>query len=185
MSLLPSGDTHAFDVIYDRYSGRLLHYFFKMFGGNEAKAQDFLQSLFLKLVEKPNKFRSNFNFNTWIYTIAHNMCKNEYRKQDIRKKRVYDLENNYSDKYEAVVKNDVENKLDYDKFRNALNTELDKIDPDHRSTFILRFQENLSIKEIKDILGCSEGTVKSRLFYTTRKLAKSLKVFNPYKFEVN
>jgi RNA polymerase sigma-70 factor, ECF subfamily len=49
----------------------------------------------------------------------------------------------------------------------------------HRSVFVLRFEENLSIKEIADVLSISEGTVKSRLFYTLRKLADRLRVYAP------
>jgi RNA polymerase sigma-70 factor (ECF subfamily) len=48
----------------------------------------------------------------------------------------------------------------------------------------LRFQENLSIKEISEILDCSEGTVKSRIFHSTRKLMNRLKEYNPYHAEV-
>ena len=69
-------------------------------------------------------------------------------------------------------------------FEKGLSAELDKLDDGHRTAFLLRYQQNLSIREIGQILGCSEGTVKSRLFYTTQKLAAKLKAFNPYKAEV-
>ena len=74
----------------------------------------------------------------------------------------------------------IDDKIDYSKFKDALYNELSKIEPDHRSIFILRFQEQLSVPEIKEIIGCSEGTVKSRLFYTTKKLAKCLSEYHPY-----
>ena len=74
----------------------------------------------------------------------------------------------------------IDEQIDFGKFKSALNGELAKIEPDHRSIFILRYQEQLSISEIKKIIGCSEGTVKSRLFYTTKKLAKCLSEFHPF-----
>ena len=53
-----------------------------------------------------------------------------------------------------------------------------------RSTFLLKFQENFTIKEISKILNCSEGTIKSRLFKTTKLLAKALQAYDPNAVEV-
>ena len=69
-------------------------------------------------------------------------------------------------------------------FEDALSFELEQFDTSHRTVFYLRYQQNFSIKEIGNIMDCSEGTVKSRLFYTTQKLAHKLKAFNPFKVEV-
>jgi RNA polymerase sigma-70 factor (ECF subfamily) len=60
----------------------------------------------------------------------------------------------------------------------CLSQELDQIRPETRSIFLLRFQENLSIKVISQIVALPEGTVKSRLFYATKKLAHNLHHFN-------
>ena len=177
MSRIRSGDTGAFNELYDRYSNRLLHYFFKMLGGNEDRAQDFLQSLFLKIVEKPDHFKKGYNFKSWIFTIAHNMCKNEYRRLETTKRFSVEIEDMITENQSDH--NFIDEQMDYFKFISALNEELTKIEPDHRSIFILRYQEQLSIPEIKKIVGCSEGTVKSRLFYTTKKLAKCLSEFHP------
>ncbi len=58
---------------------------------------------------------------------------------------------------------------------------LKKLNEDQRTTFILRHQEELSIKFIGEIMNCSEGTVKSRLFYAVEKLSKNLNLFDPIK----
>jgi RNA polymerase sigma-70 factor (ECF subfamily) len=177
MSRIRSGDTGAFDELYNRYSQRLLHYFFKMLGGDEDRVQDFLQSLFLKIVDKPQQFKKGYNFKSWIFTIAHNMCKNEYRRLETEKRLASEIENTFIDHHSDD--NLMDKQIDFSKFKHALYEELARIDPDHRSIFILRFQEQLSVPEIKEIIGCSEGTVKSRLFYTTKKLAKCLSEFHP------
>ena len=179
MSRIRSGDTGAFDELYSRYSKRLLHYFFKMLGGDEDRAQDFLQSLFLKIVEKTEQFKKGYNFNSWIFTIAHNMCKNEYRRLQTEKRLSAEIESTYIEHHSD--KNSMDIQIDYLKFKKALFDELARIEPDHRSIFILRFQEQLTIPEIKEIIGCSEGTVKSRLFYTTKKLSKNLSEYHPLK----
>jgi RNA polymerase sigma-70 factor (ECF subfamily) len=182
MELLQQGDAagqEAFDELYERYSQRMLFYFHRMLGGNHEKAQDFLQELFLKIVERPRSFNVEQSFRAWIYTVAHNMCKNEYRHLKISRvvEPATDLE-----AISSVIVNEeekMENALDWKRFRAALFLELAKFDEGHRATFILRHQDGFSIKEISEVLGCSEGTTKSRLFYTARKLATRLCAFHP------
>ncbi len=182
MELIQQSDSLAFDELYQRYSQRLLYYFFRMFGGDEAKAQDFLQDLFLKIIEKPDQFASKHKFTSWIFTVAHNMCKNEYRRLSVR--QVIDDNTDLDSVSIGEGSKLIEQQIDQKIFENQLSQELQKLNPDYQSTFILRFQENLSIKEISNILACSEGTVKSRLFHATRKLMKQLQEFNPHQVEV-
>jgi len=56
---------------------------------------------------------------------------------------------------------------------------LDQLSPDHKTVFLLRFHEGLPLKEIAQVMECSEGTVKSRLFYTLKKLGKQLEMYHP------
>jgi RNA polymerase sigma-70 factor (ECF subfamily) len=183
MQLLQQGDIQAFSEIYLRYSQRMLSYFYRMLAQDEQKAQDFLHDLFLKLLEKPALYDAEKKFSSWLYSVAYNLCKNEYRRLAIRKQ--YADEEKYLEQIHRLFTDDqVENQLDGDKFQKALLRELDGFDPDHQLIFFLRFQENFSIREIADILDCKEGTVRSRLFYLTRKLAVSLNEYNPLKYEV-
>ena len=185
MEFIQQKNTSAFDELYERYSQKLLLYFYRALGGDQDKAQDFLQDIFLKIVEKPELFDSHRSFSTWIFTVAYNLCKNEYRRLGVR-----EIIQSNSNIDEVLPDFDtehhpVEQKVDQKIFQKALFDELEKIDDGHKSTFLLRYQQNLTIKEICEILGCSEGTVKSRLFYTTKKLADKLKAFNPNKTEVS
>jgi len=185
MELIQRGDTSAFDELYDRYSRRLLLYFFRELGGNEEKAQDFLQDIFLKIVEKPGLFDTKRRFSTWIFTVAYNMCKNEYRRLEVRESAQNVLiADAASDDCDGEYRQP-EKKVDQKRFERALSAELETFDDGHRSAFLLRHQQNLSIREIGKVLGCSEGTVKSRLFYTTQKLASKLRAFNPHLTEVS
>ena len=63
------------------------------------------------------------------------------------------------------------------EFKEALDQELLKLDDKHREVFVLKHMDGLSIKEISEIVGINEGTVKSRLFYAIKKLATELKMF--------
>ena len=185
MRCIQRKDTSAFNELYDRYSQRLLFYFFRELGGDEEKAQDFLQEIFLKIVENPGLFDTERRFPTWMFTVAYNMCKNEYRRLEIRDIVETDADMDAIPHELESEYHPAEQNLDQKIFKRALFAELEKFDNGHRSAFLLRYQQNFSIKEIGEILECSEGTVKSRLFYTTQKLAAKLKAFNPYKTEVS
>ena len=179
MNIISDGNIAAFDEIYVRYSNRLLHYFYRMLGGNEEIAQDFLQNIFFKVVDKPDKFPKIKNFSSWIFTIAFNMCKNEYRNRKVRD--IFDTKLDL-DSFTTHFANEPffeETKIDQQLFEDAILFELNKMDEVQRSTFLLRYQENFTIKEISNILECSEGTTKSRLFYTLKKLAEKLQDYNP------
>lgn len=177
LEALQAGDVPAFDELYRRYSKRLLHYFHRLLGDAE-QAQDFLQELFLKVITKPQRFEGRQRFSAWLYTVAHNMCKNEYRRLQVRRNLTRAVE------VDEVLP---EAAHEFAPEAEALRAEVsDKVwqaleacEAVQRSTFLLRFQQELSIKEISVILSCSEGTTKSRLFYTLKKLAKSLTEFDP------
>jgi len=184
MGFIQAGNVGAFDELYSRYCKKLLHFFYRMLG-EEGKAQDFLQEIFLKIVEKPKLFDTRKKFYSWIFSVANNMCKNEYRRNDVRK-NVNHVEN--MDGLSTELKYDyfpAEKKYDQKQFCFALQNELTKMEIEQQKTFLLRFQQNLSIREISEILECSEGTIKSRLFYTTKKLATKLTAYNPNKTEVS
>ena len=69
--------------------------------------------------------------------------------------------------------------FDKNLFNNRLESELKKMDVEMKTLFNLRFLEEMSIKQIAEIMNCPEGTVKSRLFYLTKQLSKKLSVYKP------
>ena len=182
MQKIAKGDSYAFEVLYDRYSVHLVNYFYKMLWQDREKAEDFMQDLFTKIVQKPEAFDTSRRFKTWLFSIANNMCKNEYRKQEVRKNTSNGLDEQIGIKDLGNLQQDKQ--VDINFFSEALDRELEKLDAKHKTTFILRFKMNLSIKEIADALDTSPGTVKSRIFYTLKKLSANLEEFNPLKKEV-
>ena len=170
MHLFQQGQTTAFEVIYKRYSKSILNYFYRMFNGDTEHAQDFLQELFFKIVDKKRTYNPNQRFSSWMYSIAANMCKNEYRRIH-NKKAAYEK---LPDQLDNVAHDLAENKLHDKMVADTIWNELADINDLQKSVFILRFQNGYSLKEIAQIMGCSEGTVKSRLFYTVKKISKKL-----------
>ncbi|MCB9196022.1 MAG: RNA polymerase sigma factor [Flavobacteriales bacterium] len=176
MAEVIKGNDRAFGEIYKRYSKPILNYFYKMLWQDRELAEDFMQELFTKIIHKPNLFDVSKSFKTWIYSIANNMCKNEYRKHEVRKGTTNNLNENIK-----VENNDVspDKRHDTEIFNERLKEELNHLSDSHKTTFILRFKHDMSIKEIADAMETSEGTVKSRIFYALKKLSENLKEFKP------
>ncbi|MFN5030790.1 MAG: RNA polymerase sigma factor [Flavobacteriia bacterium] len=176
MQAIASGDKRAFDELYYRYAKPLKSYFMRMLWRDKEKSEDFLHDLFAKIVHKPDYFDPSRSFKTWVFSVANNMCKNEYKKQEVRKGMSNGLDNHYALSDHSVnVMNEVQDQF----FQDAFSQKLAELDEKHREAFTLRHIDGLSIKEIADVLGANEGTIKSRIFYAIKYLAEGLKEFNP------
>ena len=173
MELIASRDQKAFEVLYDRYGKLLYNYFHKMLWKDKEKARDFTQDLFTKIVHRPELYDPARPFKTWIYSVAHNMCKNEYAKHEVRRTAHEEIRS--TDTFTAMPV--AQGAMDRELFRQKLAEALDELDDIKRTTFELRFHQDMSILEISEVMECSEGTVKSRLFYTLKELNKKLKMF--------
>ncbi len=168
--LIVQNDNKALTILYERYAHKLLGYFIKMFKGDREKAQDFLQDLFVKIMDRKHQFNTNKKFYTWVFTIASNMCKTEFRKpylQDIDEEKL------------ELPSSSNENLWDKNNFKRLLKEKVNQLEYHHKTVFILRYNEKFSLKEIAEIMDSSVGTVKSRLYYATKKIAKELKEYDP------
>lgn len=173
MELIADGKEQAFSELYERYADRLVNYFFRMLRKDREKAEDFMQELFTKIITKPELYQTGRNVQTYLFSIANNMCKNDYRSHEVRQRAAEELkhtQNHYEP--EQASQN-----IDKNAFDDALEQALRDLDETKRSTFEMRYRDELSIKEIAEVFECSEGTVKSRLFYTLKHLNQSLKAF--------
>lgn len=175
MLTLSKGDKRAFDELYKRYSKPLKGYFMRMLWKNESKSEDFVHDLFVKIIHNPESFDANRSFKTWLYSVACNMCKNEYKKQEVRKGTTTGIDQFYSISDKGV---DVLNEVQMSHFGSQFEKCMDELKSEHQEVFSLRHMDGLSIKEIAEVLEINEGTVKSRLFYATKQLADKLKEFN-------
>ena len=169
MRLVRQNRTAAFDELYDRYSGRIYAFVSRMLSGNTEAARDLTQDVFLRVVEKSDTYNPQYRFSSWIFTIASNLCKNEYRRQAVRKSDPLDETRLYAGQ------GNPERSADQRLFSAALEQALNELRPSHRTVFLLRYQQDFSIGEIASIAGCAEGTVKSRLHHVIKKLGHQLK----------
>ena len=163
MQQICNGNQQAFSELYQRYKDRLYYYFFRMLGNSEEQANDFLQDVFLKIIEKPGRFNPNYPFKTWLFSVAYNLCKNEYRYREVRKA---------APPCEKLTNPELPESLSKEELVSRIFDSLDELSPEHRSVFIMHYREGFPVKEIAGILELAPGTVKSRLFYTRKYLAE-------------
>ena len=170
MTAIKNGDQSAFSELYERFNQRLYYYFFRMLGNDKELANDFLQDLFLKIINKPELFKPGHKFTSWIFTVAHNMCKNEYRNREVRKI----ISNDENPDEFLADENSFEDTLKKEHLITQLFTEIEYLEEDQKAILLLKYKENFSLKEISEILELPVGTIKSRLYYARVELTKKL-----------
>lgn len=169
MGHVQQGAEWAFNALYERYSQRILYFMYKMLRQDEAKAQDLLQDVFLKIVEAPEKFDVQRSFKTWIFTVAANSCKNYFRAQKggfLDLDQVPDL---------TTIQSPIQQNSEV--FQEKLSMALDELPYVYKEAFVLKYKEGLSLQEIALVMDCPLGTVKSRLSSATKLLGKRLAPF--------
>ena len=160
----------ALEELHRRYSKKLLGYFIKMLNKDVALAQDFVQELFLKIMEKKHLFDPGKKFYSWIFAIASNMCKTAYRHHG----KTISLNPDITQP--AGLDDSI---LEKKEFMLALQKSIDNLEHYHKTVFVLRYLEHFSLNEIAEITESSLGTVKSRLFYATKKITENLRHYDP------
>lgn len=168
---LQAGEGRALEELYRRYSPLLLRYLYRMLWQDRARAQDALHDVFIKIIEKPERMDADRKFSTWIYSVAHNLCKNEYRKEAFR------LASMNGHLVPDIVMPTEGSSLDRRSFHNALAVMLREEGEEMRTMLVLRYELDMSFAEISDVVDCPEGTVKSRLFYLKKRLAQALDAY--------
>lgn len=170
------GEEGAFQEIYERYADRLYRFFYMRMWKDKEKAEDFVHDLLTKLIQKPESFDVSRNFKTWIFSVANNMVKNEYKRQEVRS-NMGSLDGEKS--FDVASQMDVLGSVYDSQFIGAMEKELGNLEEKHREIFEMRHIVGFSNKEIAEILEINEGTVKSRIFYAIKHLSERLGAFKP------
>lgn len=162
-------DERAYDELYCRHARRIMGFFLRQLGRDEALAADLTQDTFMRVWSSRSTY-SGSSYRTWLYSIAYNLCKNHFRH--LSYEQAYEQELSLTG--QEPEDNDFDMKIDRKAFEDSLQSELAKLPPAPRLLFSLRFEEDLSILQIAQILGIPEGTVKSRLHHLVQTLRKNL-----------
>lgn len=192
-----SGDMDGLRVLYDRHRGRIYQLGCRYLS-DPAEAEDLVQQVFIKVYESAAKFRGDAQVSTWMYRIAVNAA-----LERCRRRRTVGLDDVHPLGGEALGANDrlaaeqrsgwsrrpamASRDFDADpqlvaerrSIRERMQEALEELSPTQRLAFVLRHWEGMSIREIAEVLGAAEGTVKSHLFRAVRTLRVELADLTP------
>jgi RNA polymerase sigma-70 factor (ECF subfamily) len=173
-----AGDTRAFDELVRKYTPKLYGLVYNM-TSNREDTSDLLQEIFAKAYRALKRFQGKSSFYTWIYSISVNMTLNFLKKRGrYTKVSLDDVDSgihNDPDFIKITTANrDTVREVNIHELQKRLNEALMKLSEDHRTVVTLYDVQGLQHNEISKILGVSEGTVRSRLFYAHRLLQSLL-----------
>jgi RNA polymerase sigma-70 factor (ECF subfamily) len=175
------GDAPAFEVLLKRHQRAVFSFIVRMVG-DRTRAEDLLQETFLRVIRGAAEWEQKAKFTTWLYTIARNICVDAMRRESFRK----------ADSLDRVAPSDGDpdgapvgdamagaavgaDRAAYNaRVRPALEQALQRLPAEQREVFVLREYSGAPFKEIAEMTGVPENTVKSRMRYALEGLRKAL-----------
>ncbi|WP_428741274.1 RNA polymerase sigma factor [Tenacibaculum sp.] len=168
--IVEKNDTHLFAVLYDRYASVVYN---KCYGFSKSKeeAQDLTHDVFIHLFIKLRTFKGRSKFSTWLYSFTYNFCVN-YVQRDKEKKR----------EKVTVVTDEIKEESSIDTIDDATLFELksdklvkalEMISPEEKMILLMKYQDDMSVKDISEGLGLGESAVKMRLKRAKEKVVKA------------
>ena len=170
-----TGEMSAFQELVARYHQKVYMVILGLLR-NREDALEVAQETFFRAYRKINSFQGGSSFYTWIYRIAVNLAIDAQRRQ---KRNPLDFRESIDELMESqdeVAKDPFSDVYDKELRQNLISA-INDLTPEHKAVIVLRTIEGLSYKDIGEILGCSEGTVMSRLHYARKKLQDKLSAF--------
>jgi RNA polymerase sigma-70 factor (ECF subfamily) len=164
MLRVKDGDLDRLGLLFERYKKPLFGFFYGMNRDAEL-CEDLVQNVFFRILKYRYLFRGEGDFKTWMFHIARNVNNDHYRKNKLGKTE--SVENwserlGHSDIYTLQVQKDEELKM--------LSLAMDRLPEDKREILLLSKFQDKKYKEIGEILGCSEGAVKVKVFRALQDL---------------
>ncbi|KAB1153877.1 MULTISPECIES: RNA polymerase sigma factor [Tenacibaculum] len=168
--IVEKNDTHLFAVLYDRYAAVVYN---KCYGFSKSKeeAQDLTHDVFIRLFVKLRTFKGRSKFSTWLYSFTYNFCVNYVqRNKEKKKERV------------TVVTDQIKEETNEDEIDDAdlfelksdkLAKALEMISPSEKMILLMKYQDDMSIKEISVLLELGDSAVKMRLKRAKEKVVKA------------
>jgi RNA polymerase sigma-70 factor (ECF subfamily) len=175
-----AGDSKAFETLVRRYGSRIFGHCLRLVHDEESSA-DLAQEVLLRIFRNIHRYQHHFAFYTWVYRITTNCCIDHLRK---RQRQVNDLAAPLEDdhdpdwpEWESRIPGNIQGPDDAyagQELRYTIQAALNRLPQSLREVIVLRDVEGYSYHEIADMLACSTGTVKSRLFRARTRMKDQL-----------
>lgn len=148
----------CFELLYQRYGAKVYAKCLSMLK-DEAQAQDATQEIFLKIFTNLSKFKQQSKFSTWVYSITYNYCIDFLR----RKKKVGDIFSDEMEQTPDVPDDEISDKVLLEIEIQKLKEILDNIPVGDKAVLLMKYQDDMSIKEIAEVLDKTESAVKMKI----------------------
>mgnify|MGYP006276233649 FL=1 len=155
--------------LIDSYGDRILRVAYGILKDKQL-AEDTVQEVFLKVFRKIDQHNSDRSFDSWLYTITVNQCRNKMRKWTFKKLFFVDQFLGFNERSDEKV----EETILQDEKAQILHKEIRRLKAKYREVIILYYYEDLSVKEIGEVLDVKENTIKTRLRRGRNYLKKNL-----------
>ncbi|WNG46407.1 RNA polymerase sigma factor [Archangium minus] len=176
-----AGDARAFEVLVRKHRTPVFNFILR-FTGHRARAEDVLQETWLKVVRSAPEYEAKAKFTTWVYTIARNLCVDSARKESYRQASSLEAPSTGAEGEEGRSLGEAlpdegaspERGAYNARVRPLLERALASLPEEQREVFVLREYSGIPFKEIAEVTGVSENTVKSRMRYALEGLRRRL-----------
>lgn len=171
------GDLCAFEELVVRHRDKIYARAFSLMR-NETDASDMAQQAWVKAWQRLHLFHGDANFTTWMTRITINLCLDELRRLKRRQFDSMDAENGSGEssvkrEFPAITHHPI-SRMERKELRGRIDEALAKLSEVHRTAIVLHEFEGMEYKRIAELMGCSIGTVMSRLFYARKRMATML-----------
>ena len=168
--IVATNNTHLFAVLYDRFSSVVYNKCYG-FSKNKEEAEDLTHDVFIRLFVKIKTFKGNSKFSTWLYSFTYNFCVNYVQRNDFKKKEKITVVT------DNIKEDDVSQEIDdatlFELKSEKLAKALTLIDPTEKMILLMKYQDDMTIKEIKESLNIGESAVKMRIKRAKQKLVRT------------
>ncbi len=161
-----NGDSQAFNYLIKGYFKKLYNIAYRM-SNNADDAADMTQEIMIKLFKNISSYSGDSKFSTWVYRVATNTCLDELKK--IKRHRNYSIDKeietddgDFTGEIEDTAPT-AEQLAEQNELKSIVKSAISMLSPDYKAIIILRDIQGLSYGEIAQVLGCTNGTVKSRI----------------------
>ena len=177
LQAVQAGDTDSLGVLVARWEQPLFRFVYRLMPRQED-ARDICQETFLRVLKKAHRFRKGSRFSTWMYQIALNLCRDQARRSrrwslliaetpTLPERATGPLASQRPDEDPSRI-------VERREMSSAVLQALERLPPEQREVLVLKEFEGMKFREIAEVLGCPESTVKSRMYYGLNAVRSNL-----------
>ena len=164
--IVETNNSQLFAILYDRFS-KVVYNKCYGFANSKEEAEDLTHDVFIRLFIKLKTFKGNSKFSTWLYSFTYNFCVNYVQRNTHKKKEKVTV---VTDQIKEDASEEIDDAQIFELKAEKLAKALALMDPKDKMILLMKYQDDMSIREIKDALDVGESAVKMRIKRAKQKV---------------